>query len=292
MNNSARRSTMSDAERVKGLLDGSMDPAELEGDSELYSLAERIYGREALDEMGVSTPERSHEVDTTKHSNENNLEVEIPDIPEDYVDADKSATSSSRHRIVLLAGLVGLVLVSVNVSVGIGQYLALCEDQLEAPPLDFSTSSTWQNESLYITWTATNLNTTVNYSIHWSISQNGSAELVDTGWFNWSASSNMIHSENRAVASPPWCYISVLYSEGIEISQSNDCIGNSSTMSVLADISTMPKLCEDNTRLLWDKADEYQSIDSWVPAGSGGLLDGALLMLFGMITLRTTFRKK
>ena len=292
MNNSARHSTMSDAERVKGLLDGSMDPAELEGDSELYSLAERIYGREALDEMGVSTPERSHEVDITKHSNENNLEVEIPDIPEDYVDADKSATSSSRHRIVLLAGLVGLVLVSVNVSVGIGQYLALCEDQLEAPPLDFSTSSTWQNESLYITWTATNLNTTVNYSIHWSISQNGSAELVDTDWFNWSASSNMIHSENRAVSSPPWCYISVLYSEGIEISQSNGCIGNSSTTSVLADISTMPKLCEDNTRLLWDKASEYQSIDSWVPAGSGGLLDGALLMLFGIITLRTAFRKK
>jgi len=292
MNNSARHNTMSDAERVKGLLDGSMDPAELEGDSELYSLAERIYGREALDEMGVSTPERSHEVDTTKHSNENNLEVEIPDVPEDYVDTDKSVTSSSRHRIVLLAGLVGLVLVSVNVSVGIGQYLALCEDQLESPPLDFSTSSTWQNESLYITWTVSNLNTTVNYSIHWSISQNGSAELVDTDWFNWSASSNMIHSENRAVSSPPWCYISVLYSEGIEISQSNGCIGNSSTTSVLADISTMPQLCEDNTRLLWDKASEYQSIDSWVPAGSGGLLDGALLMLFGIITLRTAFRKK
>ena len=292
MNNSARHSTMSDSERVKGLLDGSMDPAELEGDSELYSLAERIYGREALDEMGVSTPERLHEVDITKHSNENNLDVEIPDAPEYQVDADKSVTSSSRHRIILLAGLIGLVLVSVNVSVGIGQYLDLCEDQLESPPLDFRTSSTWQNESLYLTWTISNLNTTVNYSIHWSISQNGSAELVDTDWFNWSASSNMIHSENRAVTSPPWCYISVLYSEGIEISQSNGCIGNSSTTSVLADISTVPKLCEDNTRLLWDKAGEYQSIDSWVPAGSGGLLDGALLMLFGIVTLRTAFRKK
>ncbi|SVB80322.1 uncharacterized protein METZ01_LOCUS233176, partial [marine metagenome] len=31
MNNSARHSIMSDSERVKGLLDGSMDPAELEG---------------------------------------------------------------------------------------------------------------------------------------------------------------------------------------------------------------------------------------------------------------------
>jgi len=292
MNNSARRNTMSDAERVKGLLDGSMDPAELEGDSELYSLAERIYGREALDEMGVSAPERSHEVDPTIHSNGNNLEVELPDAPEDLGDTDGSAKGSSRHRIVLMAGLVGLVLVSVNVAVGIGQYLALCEDQLESPPLSFSTSSTWQNESLHITWTVSNLNTTTNYSIHWSISQNGSAEPVDSDWFNWSASSNMIHSENRAVTSPPWCYISVLYSEGIEISQSNACIGNSSTTSVLADLSTVPKLCEDNTRLLWDKAAGYQSIDSWVPAGSGGLLDGALLMLFGMVTLRTVFRKK
>ena len=292
MNNNARRNTMSDAERVKGLLDGSMDPAELEGDSELYSLAKRIYGREALDEMGVSAPERSHEVDPTKHSNENILEVELPDAPEDQGDADGPVKGSSGHRIMLMAGLVGLVLVSVNVSVGIGQYLALCEDQLESPPLSFSTSSTWQNDSLHITWTVSNLNTTVNYSIHWSISQNGSAELVDSDWFNWSSSSNMIHSENRAVMSPPWCYISELYSEGIEISQSNACIGNSSTTSVLADISTVPKLCEDNTRLLWNKAAEYQSIDSWVPAGSGGLLDGALLMLFGMVTLRTVFRKK
>ena len=43
---------MSDAERVKGLLDGSMNPSELEDDPELYALAERIYGREALEEMG------------------------------------------------------------------------------------------------------------------------------------------------------------------------------------------------------------------------------------------------
>ncbi len=269
MNNNARRNIMSDAERVKGLLDGSMDPAELEGDSELYSLAERIYGREALDEMGVSAPERSHEVDPTKHSNENILEVELPDAPEDQGDADGPAKGPTGHRIMLMAGLIGLVLVSVNVSAGIGQYLALCEDQLESPPVIFSTSSTWQNDSLHITWTVANLNTTMNYSIHWSISQNGSAELVDSDWFNWSASSNMIHSENRAVTLPPWCYISVLYSEGIEISQSNACIGNSSSTSVLADISTVPKLCEDNTRLLWDRVTEYQSIDSWTTAGTG-----------------------
>ena len=296
MNNSARHSIMSDAERVKGLLDGSMDPIELEGDSELYSLAERIYGREALDEMGVSAPERSPEVDPAIHSNEGDLDVELPDVPEDQGEANESVRGSSGHRIMLIAGLVGLVIVSVNVAIGLGQYLALCEDELESPPVIFTTSSTLQNsdgvDKLHITWMVSNLDTSLNYSIHWTISQNGSVEVVDSDWFNWSASSTMAHSVNKPVTTPPWCYTSKLYSEGIEISESGGCIDDSSTSTVLADITTVPKLCEDNTRLLWNKAAEYQSIDSWSPAGTGGLLDGALLMLFGMITLRTAFKKK
>ena len=115
MNNSARHSIMSDAERVKGLLDGSMDPIELEGDSELYSLAERIYGREALDEMGVSAPERSSEVDPAIHSNEGDMDVELPDVPEDQGEVVESARGSSGHRIMLIAGLVGLVIVKPNI---------------------------------------------------------------------------------------------------------------------------------------------------------------------------------
>ena len=282
---------MSDAERVKGLLDGSMDPAELEDDSELYALAERIYGRESLDEMGVAAPVRPVEVDTEFHTNEDDLEVEIPDITEVDEIVIRPRKGPSGRRIMLMAGLIGLVLVSFNVTIGIGQYLNLCEDEKTAP-LSFSTTSNWQNESFHITWTVSNLNTSVNYSIHWFMSQNGSVELVDTDWFNWTGSSNLIHSENRVVSSPPWCYISTLYSEGIEIAQSNDCFGNSSTTSVLAEISEANMLCEDNTRILWDKSLNYQSIDSWAPSGTGGLLDGALLMLFGMITLRSAFRKK
>jgi hypothetical protein len=282
---------MSDAERVKGLLDGSMDPAELEDDSELYALAERIYGRESLDEMGIAAPVRPVEVDPEFHTNEDDLEVELPDIPEVDEIAIRPRKGPSGRRIMLMAGLIGLVLVSFNVTIGIGQYLNLCEDERTAP-LSFSTTSNWQNESFHITWTASNLNTSVNYSIHWFMSQNGSVELVDSDWFNWTGSSNLIHSENRVVSSPPWCYISTLYSEGIEIAQSNDCFGNSSTTSVLAEISEANMLCEDNTRLLWDKSVNYQSIDSWAPSGTGGLLDGALLMLFGMITLRSALRKK
>ena len=110
---------MGDAERVKGLLDGSMDPTELEDDAELYALAERIYGREALDEMGVAAPMRPPEVDPTNHSNGNNLEVELPDIPEVEEIIEQSSKESSGRRIVLMAGLLGLILVSVNVSIGI-----------------------------------------------------------------------------------------------------------------------------------------------------------------------------
>ena len=83
-----------------------------------------------------------------------------------------------------------------------------------------------------------------------------------------------------------------MYSEGAEIAQSNDCSGNSSGVSALAEMSDIEMLCEDNTRLLWDEADEYKSIDSWAPAGEGGLLDGALLMLFGLISMSGAFRRK
>ena len=286
---------MSDAERVKGLLDGSMDPSELEDDPELYALAERIYGREALEEMGVTAPVRPPEVIPEVHSNGNNLDVELPEHVEEFELPEASSKSSflpSRRRVMLMAGVVGLVLVGVNVAVGLGQYLSLCEDQLEQPPLSFTSTSNWQNDTFYITWTTSNLNSSVDYSIHWSLSQNGSVEHVDSGWFNWTGSTTMVHSENRPTTTPPWCYISTLYSEGAEIAQSNDCSGNSSGVSALAEMSDIEMLCEDNTRLLWDEADEYKSIDSWAPAGEGGLLDGALLMLFGLISMSGAFRRK
>ena len=285
---------MSDAERVKGLLDGSMNPSELEDDPELYALAERIYGREALEEMGVTAPFRPPEVIPEMHTNGNNLEVELPEhAEEDELPevSSKSGILPAKRSVMLMAGIVGLVLVGVNVSVGLGQYLELCEDQLESPPLSFTSNSNWQNDTFYITWTASNLNSSVNYSIHWSLSQDGSVEHVDSDWFNWTGSNTMVHSENRAATTPPWCYISTLYSEGLQIAESNDCSGDSGAVSTLAEMSEAEVLCEDNTRLLWDKADQYQSIDSWAPAGEGGVLDGALLMLFGLFAVSGAFRR-
>ena len=289
---------MSDSERVKGLLDGSMDPTELEGDDELYALAERIYGREALEEMGVSTPERPAENVPQLSQNGIDMDIELPEIDDSVEGTDRGPQVPRRRKLAFLVGLIGVSLVGMNVSIGIGQYFDLCVDDLEPDPLGFTVTANEQNGSLYITWTVTNLNLSTNYSIQWSISQNGSSELVDEGYFNWTTNmqqSSMAHTEHRAVATPPWCYITSLHEEGVKISDdtsSNGCVGNSSSASSLATISPVPSLCEDNTRLLWNEASNYESIDSWAASGSGDLLDGALLMLFAMLTLFGLFNKK
>ena len=289
---------MSDSERVKGLLDGSMHPAELEGDDELYALAERIYGREALEEMGVSTPERPAENVPQISQNGNDIDVELPEIDDSVKDIEDGGQGSRRRKLVFLVGLIGVSLIGMNVAIGVGQIFDLCVDDLEPDPLGFTVTANEQNGSLYITWTVTNLNPSTNYSIQWSISQNGSSELVDLGYYNWTSNmqqSSMAHTEHRAVTTPPWCYITSLHEEGVKISDgtsSNGCVGNSTSASSLATISSVPSLCEDNTRLLWNEASNYESIDSWAAAGSGDLLDGALLMLFAMISLYGLFSKR
>ena len=289
---------MSDSERVKGLLDGSMDPTELEGDDELYALAERIYGREALEEMGISTPERPAENVSQLSQNGIDMDVELPEIDDSVEGIDDGPRAPRRRKLAFLVGLIGMSLVGMNVAVGIGQYFDLCVDDLEPDPLGFTVTANEQNGSLYITWTVTNLNLSTNYSIHWSISQNGSSEFVDGGYFNWTSNMqqrSMAHTEHRAVTTPPWCYITSLHEEGVKISDgasSNGCVGNSTSASSLATISSVPSLCEDNTKLLWNEASNYESIDSWAASGSGDLLDGALLMLFAMLTLFGLFSKK
>ena len=69
---------MSDSDRLKGLLDGSIEPSEIEENPELYSMAERIYGRDALEEMGVSRPAKP-KVHGISVSNGNGG-VELPEV--------------------------------------------------------------------------------------------------------------------------------------------------------------------------------------------------------------------
>ena len=49
---------MPDSEAVRRLLEGNIDPLEIEQDPELYSMAERIYGRSIRGDGGPSPGDR------------------------------------------------------------------------------------------------------------------------------------------------------------------------------------------------------------------------------------------
>ena len=290
MNDCQWQTVVSDAERVKGLLDGTVDPSELEDDPELYSLAERIYGREALDEMGISAPVvPTNNFEDPESSNGNNLEVELPDEPELDVNPD-SGTISNGSKIPLLAGLLGLMIVGLNVVVGIGAVVELCENPPEEIPIEFNTMASLQEGVLHVTWTITNMDPAHNYSVEWTISEEGSQLVVDSGSFVWASQDTYIHSEYAMIEQSPWCYISTLYENGTDIAVSNDCEAQE-VMKAMAQSDSEDVYCEDNTRLLWSEMSEYENIESWAPAGTGELLDGALLMLFAMIAFSGLRRK-
>ena len=69
---------MSDTDLMKKLLDGTLDPAVLDDNPHLYTLAERIYGREALEEMGVSGPS----IDSYSYIEENTSQYNDIEMPE------------------------------------------------------------------------------------------------------------------------------------------------------------------------------------------------------------------
>ena len=156
---------MSDAERVKGLLDGTVDPSELEGDPELYSLAERVYGREALDKMGIAAPVvPTVNIDDQDYTNGNNLEVELPDEPEER-EVAQSTAKRGKSRITFFSGILGLILIGFNVAVGIGALVELCEDPPTDLPIEFNSVATMQEEVLHVRWTITNMNSSNTYSV-------------------------------------------------------------------------------------------------------------------------------
>ena len=92
------------------------------------------------------------------------------------------------------------------------------------------------------------------------------------------------------VTKPPYTYLSVLHLEGVPVAYSNGTVGDS--IQVLANIEQLTPKCDDNTRLLWTELPEYNNINSWDSAGTGGIIDGALMMLFGLSTVLLLLRKR
>ena len=280
---------MSDSERLKGLLDGSIDPSVIEEEPALYSMAERIYGRDALEEMGVSAPvkPKAHGIAISN----GNGGVELPEVAIDEGEEVDDLRKPRRSRLLITVSVICLCIVASNVAIGIGAYVPLCEDEVGPKVLTYTSSATEIGESLYISWTVTGMNISSNYSITWVISEDGSNEVIDEGGSSWTAGETVrIQTENWLVSKPPYTYLSVLHHEGVPVAYSNGTVGDS--VQALADIVQLNPKCEDNTRLLWSEIPEYSDIDSWDPAGSGGIIDGALMMLFGLTTILLLLRKR
>ena len=68
------------------------------------------------------------------------------------------------------------------------------------------------------------------------------------------------------------------------ISSSNGC-ENDVVMETTSEADSMGGECKYNLRLIWSDISEYEELDSYAPARSGDLIDGALLTLFGIIIL-------
>lgn len=117
---------MVESDAVKRLLEGDIEPNEIEEDPKLYSMAERIYGSEALEEMGVNAPEISTpEIIEKKNSP---FEINLPDFQPifDLVKNDDENNKKGKRRLfVLFFGFSGLMGVLFNAIIGVG--FALCK---------------------------------------------------------------------------------------------------------------------------------------------------------------------
>ena len=113
---------MPDNDAVRRLLEGNIDSVEIEQDPELYSMAERIYGSEALEEMGVLAPEiggSPEGVDIGLISNDISLPDFIPDLPDLKIGADRR----SRRWGLVFFGFSGLAGTIFNMVIGVGTIL-------------------------------------------------------------------------------------------------------------------------------------------------------------------------
>ena len=100
---------MGDSDSIKGVLDGTIDPSEISGDKKLYSMAERIYGREALEEMGVEPPVEPPESGIKAMNGNGGVEIPIKDsLGTVNVDSRKKP----RRRVVLPLIMFALLTIS------------------------------------------------------------------------------------------------------------------------------------------------------------------------------------
>ena len=282
------RGAMEDSERIKGVLDGTIDPSEISGDKKLYSMAERIYGREALEEMGVEPPVEPPESGIKAMNGNGGVEIPIKDV---VGTVNLGSRKKSRRRVVLPLIMFTLLTISgFNVVVGIGTVLPLCEDEPPEQELEFSSSAQLQNNTLFIVWKMTGLNNGSSYTIEWQVSQNGSAEIVDTGNSTWVSDNDPVRFDNRNwyVDAPPYSYLSTLYEDDLIVAFSN---GSGDSITTLSDEANWVSYCDSNTRLIWTEYQDFENKDAWGESGTGEIADGAMMMLFALMMIITARKR-
>ena len=287
---------MNEGERLRELLDGSMDPSELENYNEYYRLAERIYGREALDEMGITTPEEIEEEKEQNGSSEFTHDVILPspkaDSPEEEINIQRR--NPKRRLLLTIIGVIGLLLVSSNIAVGINSIIPveLCEDTEAPGDIGFEATQRVNGTTFTLIWSMDNLTINQNYTITWDISQNGSQELVDSGSYTWFATGNVyIHLKSVNVQTEPYAWSAELLDENLTIISTVNGDYSSSGVTTMSIIET-DKKCEDNPKLKLGEITDYKNLDSWTQTGDGDMLDGMLIMTLSFISLLGLRKKK
>ena len=131
-----------DDNRLKELLDGNLSPEEIADDPVLASLAERIYGTDFLERVGITRGETKRAlVEQFSEIEGDDLLIDVmPDdgsmlpMPEDMppnpsldlVDEGYVDGRSMKHKLFLMSGLSGVIAIIVNLFYGFGNILSGC----------------------------------------------------------------------------------------------------------------------------------------------------------------------
>jgi len=154
---------MPNPEAVRRLLEGEIDPAEIEDDPVLYSMAERIYGSEALEEMGVLAPQigiEKEELEFGSITDDISLPDFVPQLPD--LKFAKGSGRGRRRLFTLLIGLLGTIGTLINnligggyilCSVGIADFPYVCRPDNGNYKLVIEQGYTWERLHTEVAWT-------------------------------------------------------------------------------------------------------------------------------------------
>ena len=154
---------MDDSDAVKRLLDGTIEPSEIEGNPRLFAMAERIYGREALEELGVFAPEIETPV-IPENIGAIPSGISLPDFqPElDLLKSEDVERKRGKRRLSALAlGILGLFGVGFNIvfgggsvlcSVGLADMRYICNPEYGNTKLVWAEGYTWERLHTVDAW--------------------------------------------------------------------------------------------------------------------------------------------